>query len=113
VESGIVRDAGLHAGGIDMMIDQIVGRFRLATRRLCHWSIAAALGVVTALMMHAVPAHAQLIDCPPQIDLTKQKLPEIVSANGRLRGLLVLSDTQQSFQIGAPASVFRNCCAFT
>jgi FtsP/CotA-like multicopper oxidase with cupredoxin domain len=84
-----------------MMFDHVIGCAWLPVGWLRHRRLAAALGVIATLLMQAAPAHAQLIDCPPQVDLAKQKLPEIVSANGRLRGLVVLSDTQQSFQIGS------------
>jgi FtsP/CotA-like multicopper oxidase with cupredoxin domain len=72
-------------------------------------------GVLSAIaLILAVPARAQLIDCPPPIDLAKQRLPEIVSHDGRLRGDIVLSDAQLSFQIGSGKCVpqllrfFRN-----
>ena len=68
--------------------------------RLRHKSFAGALSVVAILQVHAVPASAQAIPCPPPVDLT-QSLPEIVSEGGKLRGLVVLSDAQQSFQISA------------
>ena len=29
-------------------------------------------GVIAALLVHAMPAHAQLVDCPPQVDLAKR-----------------------------------------
>ena len=83
-----------------MMFDHVIGCAWLTVGWLRHRRLAAALEVIAALLMQAAPAYAQLIDCPPQVDLAKQKLPEIVSANGRLRGLVVLSDTQESFQIG-------------
>ena len=68
--------------------------------RLRRKSFAGTLSVLAALLVHAVPAPAQAIPttpCPAPVDLTKG-LPEIVSANGRLRGLVVLSDAQESFQ---------------
>jgi FtsP/CotA-like multicopper oxidase with cupredoxin domain len=71
--------------------------------RLRHKSFAATLSSLAALLVGAVPAAAQAIPttpCPLQVDLT-HSLPEIVSANGRLRGLVVLSDAQKSFQVSA------------
>ena len=71
--------------------------------RLRRKSFAGTLSVLAALLVHAVPAPAQTIPttpCPAPVDLTKS-LPEIVSANGRLRGLVVLTDAQQSFQVSA------------
>ena len=91
----------MHLGDIDMVIDEIVGRVSLPVGRPHRRCLAGLIAVIAALLVHAGPARAQLIDCPPQVDLAKHKLPEIVSANGRLRGLLTLSDAQNSFQIGA------------
>ncbi len=64
-------------------------------------SFAGALSVLATLPMYALPASAQTIPttpCPAPVDLT-QSLPEIVSENGRLRGLVVLSDAQENFQV--------------
>ena len=91
----------MHLGDIDMVIDEIVGRVSLPVGRPHRRCLAGLIAVIAALLVHAGPVRAQLIDCPPQVDLAKHKLPEIVSANGRLRGLLTLSDAQNSFQIGA------------
>ena len=73
------------------MIEPII-RLRLV------WLVGALGGIA---LLAAAPARAQLIDCPPPIDLARQKLAEIASHDGWLRGEVVLSDAQQSFQIGA------------
>lgn len=86
-----------------MTIDHVERLVRSLVSRLRHKSFAATLGVLSALLVHAVSAPAQTIPttpCPAPVDLTKS-LPEIVSANGRLRGLVVLTDAQQSFQVSA------------
>jgi FtsP/CotA-like multicopper oxidase with cupredoxin domain len=46
-------------------------------------------------------AQAQFINCPAPIDLGKDRIPEIVSSGGRLRGLIVLRDAQESFTVSA------------
>jgi FtsP/CotA-like multicopper oxidase with cupredoxin domain len=63
--------------------------------------LASVLLALAALLLQVAPARAQLIPCPTPVDLAKLKLPEIVSANGVTRGMIVLSDAQQSFQIAS------------
>src|ERR1700754_3007541 len=67
------------------------------------WSCRAALSrmlpLLVALLVLTAPVSAQIIPCPSPTDLTTQRLPEIVSSGGILRGNMVLSDTQQAFQI--------------
>ena len=81
-----------------MIIDRVSHPVWPFVRRIGRKSFAGTLGVLAVLLAQA--AHAQLINCPPPVDLAKQSLPEIVSVDGKLRGLVVLSDAQQSFQIG-------------
>jgi len=83
-----------------MTIDHVGHPAWSLVSRLPHKPFASTLSVLAVLLAHAVHAPAQLINCPPPVDLAKQSLPEIVSANGLLRGLVVLSDAQESFQIG-------------
>ena len=100
--------------GSYMPIDRLGHLVWSLIRRLRHKSFAGTLSSLAALLVGAVPAAAQGIPttpCPIQVDLT-HSLPEIVSANGRLRGLVVLSDAQKSFQVSAKngkASASRNC----
>jgi FtsP/CotA-like multicopper oxidase with cupredoxin domain len=79
---------------------QVGGAVRSSFVRLRDAALASALLGLATLLLPAAPAHAQLIPCPDPIDLSKQKLPEIVSNGGRLRGMVVLWDTQQAFQVG-------------
>jgi FtsP/CotA-like multicopper oxidase with cupredoxin domain len=48
-------------------------------------------------------AQAPYVACPPVIDLTETRLPEIVSNGGRLRGTVVLADGQRT-QVLAPGN---------
>ena len=77
--------------------------FRVQTYigRLFQVPFIGMLSFLLVLLAQPVSGHAQLIPCPSQDDLSKQKLPEIVSSHGVLRGMIVLSDAQQAFQIGA------------
>jgi FtsP/CotA-like multicopper oxidase with cupredoxin domain len=58
--------------------------------------------VVVALVAVLLPgtkqarAQAPYVACPPVLDLTTTKLPEIVSQGGRLRGTIVLADGQRT-----------------
>jgi hypothetical protein len=83
-----------------MMIEEVIGRV-FALSAGC---IVGACGparrhrsAVAACRAGACPAHR----LPAAGRPGETQLPEIVSANGRLRGLLTLSDAQNSFQIGA------------
>jgi FtsP/CotA-like multicopper oxidase with cupredoxin domain len=57
------------------------------------------LAMAAVLLPQARPAQAQYVPCPPVLDLTKTKLPEIDSAGGRLKGLVVLADSQRAVTI--------------
>jgi FtsP/CotA-like multicopper oxidase with cupredoxin domain len=57
------------------------------------------LVMAAALLPQIHPALAQYVTCPPVIDLTTTKLPEIDAANGRLRGIVVLADEQRALTI--------------
>jgi FtsP/CotA-like multicopper oxidase with cupredoxin domain len=59
--------------------------------------LLGALTLIAALLPQMRTAHAQYVDCPPAIDLTDEraKLPEIVSQDGRLRGIIVAADAQR------------------
>ena len=89
------------ARGSYMPIDHLGHLVWSLIRRLRHKSFAGTLSFLAALLVGAVPAAAQGIPttpCPKPVDLT-HSLPEIVSADGRLRGLVVLWDAQESFQV--------------
>lgn len=47
-------------------------------------------------------AQAPYVACPPVIDLTVNRLPEIVSNGGRLRGSVVLADGQRTQVLPQP-----------
>jgi len=81
-----------------MTIDHLCRPVWRFVRRFGCKCFAGTLCVLAVLLAQA--AQAQLINCPSPVDLAKESLPEIVSANGKLKGLVVLSDAQQSYQIG-------------
>jgi FtsP/CotA-like multicopper oxidase with cupredoxin domain len=58
--------------------------------------LLGALAPIAALLPQMRTAHAQYVPCPPAIDLTTTKLPEIVSQGGRLRGIIVVADEQRT-----------------
>ena len=59
----------------------------------------SALGIAAVLLPQIRPAQAQYVPCPPVIDLTKTKLPEIVSQGGRLKGTVALTDEQRALTL--------------
>src|SRR5277367_113920 len=63
------------------------------------------LALAAALVPGMKQARAQppYVACPPVIDLTVTRLPEIVANSGRLRGTVVLADGQRT-QVLAPAN---------
>jgi hypothetical protein len=63
------------------------------------------LALAAALVPGVRQARAQepYVACPPVIDLTETRLPEIVSNGGRLRGTVVLADGQRT-QVLAPGN---------
>jgi FtsP/CotA-like multicopper oxidase with cupredoxin domain len=63
-----------------------------------HRIIAVLIMCAAGLTGLAGQARAQFVNCPAPIDLAKN-MPEIVSAGGRLRGLMVLRDAQQAFPV--------------
>jgi FtsP/CotA-like multicopper oxidase with cupredoxin domain len=70
------------------------------------------LGLPALLLITLLPigsAHAQYVACPPTMDLTTEKLPEIVSAGGRLRGTVVLADEQRTQVLPAKPNLAAQC----
>jgi FtsP/CotA-like multicopper oxidase with cupredoxin domain len=61
--------------------------------------LVGLLAMAAVMLPQMRPALAQYVPCPPVIDLTTTKLPEIDSANGVMKGLVVLADEQRALTI--------------
>jgi FtsP/CotA-like multicopper oxidase with cupredoxin domain len=67
------------------------------------------LALLAAILLQEGAARAQYVACPPTMDLTTEKLPEIVSSGGRLRGTVVLADEQRTEVLPAKPNLAAQC----
>jgi FtsP/CotA-like multicopper oxidase with cupredoxin domain len=76
------------------------GRRRAFVQR---W-LPAILFAIVAVMLHAVPAHAQeFVPCPAE-QQPLVKIPELASQDNKLRGTIVLSDEQERIAVRQPSN---------
>jgi FtsP/CotA-like multicopper oxidase with cupredoxin domain len=80
-----------------MIASSIAGRL-MARNRRTRW-VLGILAIAAVVLPQTRPALAQYVTCPPVIDLTTTKLPEIDAANGRLKGTIALTDEQRAVTI--------------
>jgi FtsP/CotA-like multicopper oxidase with cupredoxin domain len=85
-----------------------VVRGRCSLPRLFGWAVAprwmAVASTVAVMLVQALPAGAQFVDCPVGQDLVK--VPELVRQDdGKLRATIVLSDEQQYIAFRTPGTI--------